>query len=202
MTERERMIAGLPYRPWVGGLAEDRLACKEVIHRFNHMEPSRRSEAMELLKGLFARAGEHFTVEAPFHCDYGYNISVGDYFFANYNLVILDIAPVTIGSHVLMGPNVALYTAGHPIHPESRNTGYEYGAPITVGANAWIGGNTVLLPGATIGEGAVIGAGSVVSGDIPARTIAVGNPCRVVRQITEEDRRYYRQDREFDVPLD
>ena len=116
-----------------------------------------------------------------------------------YNLIILDVAKVKIGTNVQIAPNVAIYTAGHPVHPDSRNSGYEYGMDITIGDNVWIGGNTCILPGVTIGGNAVIGAGSVVTKDIPDNTIAAGNPCRVIREITEEDRHFYYKDRRFDV---
>lgn len=138
-------------------------------------------------------------IEAPFHCDYGYNIEVGENFFANYNLVILDVGKVKIGKNVQFAPNVAIYTAGHPVHPDSRNSGYEYGIDITIGDNVWLGGNTVVMPGVHIGNNVVIGGGSVATKDIPDDVIAVGNPCRVLRKITEADRKYYFKDREFDV---
>lgn len=135
----------------------------------------------------------------PFHCDYGKNIEVGENFFANYNCIILDVAKVTIGKNVMFAPNVSIYTAGHPIHPDSRNSGYEYGIPVTIGDNVWIGGSVVINPGVTIGNNVVIGSGSVVTKDIPDNVIAVGNPCRVIREITEEDRKYYYKDRTFAV---
>lgn len=142
---------------------------------------------------------KQLTVEQPFHCDYGSNIEVGENFFANYNLTILDVAKVVIGSNVQIAPNVSIYTAGHPLDPEARNSGYEYGIGITIGDNVRIGGNTVINPGVHIGSNVVIGSGSVVTKDIPDNAIAVGNPCRVLRYLTEEDKKYYYKDREFDV---
>ena len=124
---------------------------------------------------------------------------VGENFFANYNLTILDVGKVKIGANAQIAPNVSIYTAGHPVHPESRNTGYEYGIPITIGDNVWIGGSVTILPGVTIGNNVVIGAGSVVTRDLPDNVIAAGNPCRVLRTITEEDRDFYYRDRKFDV---
>ena len=132
-------------------------------------------------------------------CDYGYNIEVGENFFANYNFLVLDIAKVKIGANAQIAPNVSIYTAGHPIHPDSRNSGYEYGIGITIGDNVWIGGNACIMPGVTIGNNVVIGAGSVVTKNIPDNMIAAGNPCRIIREITEEDRDYYYKDRKFDV---
>lgn len=138
-------------------------------------------------------------VNPPFYCNYGSHIEVGKNFFANYNCMIIDVARVKIGDNCQMAPNVAIYTAGHPVHPASRNTAYEYGIEVTVGDNVWIGGNTVIVPGVHIGSNTVIGAGSVVTKDIPDWVIAAGNPCRVIRKITEEDRRLYFKDREFDA---
>ena len=119
-----------------------------------------------MIKNIFGKTGENVWVEAPFHCDYGWNIEVGENFYSNYNLTILDVGKVTCGKNVQIAPNVSIYTAGHPVHPDSRNSGYEYGIPVTVGDNVWIGGNTVILPGVTVGSNVVIGAGSVVSKNI------------------------------------
>ena len=199
MNQKERMLAGLPYRAWLDGLDEERLACKKKVYAYNQILPGQWEELDRVLRSLLGRVGKNAYVEAPFRCDYGWNIEVGDNFYANYNLTILDVGKVTIGSNVQIAPNVSIYTAGHPIHPDSRNSGYEYGIPITIGDNVWIGGNSVLLPGVRIGSNSVIGAGSVVSRDIPEWVVAVGSPCRVVRRITEEDRKYYCKDRLFDV---
>ncbi len=199
MTQKERMLKELPYKAWLDGLAEERETCKQKIYELNTLPPKERDRIPAMLKELLGKTGETLFIEPPFHCDYGWNIEVGENFFANYNLTILDVGKVTIGKNAQIAPNVSIYTAGHPIHPDSRNSGYEYGIPITIGDNVWIGGNTVILPGVTIGNNVVIGAGSVVSKDIPDNKIAVGNPCRVIREITEEDRKYYFKDREFDV---
>ena len=199
MNQKERMLAGLPYKAWLDGLAEERLENKKRVFRFNNMEPDRFEEKIKLIKEIFGKTGENVFVEAPFHCDYGYNIEVGENFFANYNLTILDVGKVKIGANAQIAPNVSIYTAGHPVHPESRNTGYEYGIPITIGDNVWIGGSVTILPGVTIGSNVVIGAGSVVTRDLPDNVIAAGNPCRVLRTITQEDRDFYYRDRKFDV---
>lgn len=199
MNQRERMLSGLPYKAWLDGLEEDRQACKQKIYDFNQLPPSRQSkEAPQMIKNIFGKTGENVWVEAPFHCDYGWNIEVGENFYSNYNLTILDVGKVTLGKNVQIAPNVSIYTAGHPVHPDSRNSGYEYGIPVTIGDNVWIGGNTVILPGVTIGNNVVIGAGSVVSKDIPDNMIAVGNPCKVIREITDEDRIYYFKKQKFD----
>lgn len=199
MNQKERMLAGLPYKAWLDGLAEERTENKKRVFRFNNTEPDKIEEKVKLIKEILGKTGENVFIEAPFHCDYGYNIEVGENFFANYNLTVLDVGKVKIGDNAQIAPNVSIYTAGHPVHPESRNTGYEYGIDITIGNNVWIGGGVSILPGVTIGDNVVIGAGSVVTKDLPDNVIAAGNPCRVIREITEEDRDYYYRDRKFDV---
>ncbi len=199
MDHKERMLANLPYKAWLDGLSEERLENKKKIYRYNHLEPGNPEEKDRLIKDILGKCGDYINIEPPFFCDYGYNIEIGENFFANYNFTVLDVGKVRIGENVQIAPNVSIYTAGHPIHPETRNSGYEYGIDITIGDNCWIGGNTCIMPGVTIGKNVVIGAGSVVTKDIPDDVIAVGNPCRVVRKITEEDRDYYYKDRKFDV---
>lgn len=199
MNQKERMLAGLPYKAWLDGLSEERMACKRIIREFNLLSPDEGERAQELMRKLLGKTGKVFHLVPPFHCDYGSNIEIGENFFSNYGLTILDVAKVTIGDNAQIAPNVAIYTAGHPVHPDSRNSGYEYGIPVTIGDNVWLGGNTVILPGVTIGSNSVIGAGSVVTKDVPEWVIAAGNPCKVIRKITEEDRKYYFRDREFDV---
>jgi acetyltransferase-like isoleucine patch superfamily enzyme len=201
MNMKERMAANLPYKAWMDGLAEDRQECRKKIYKFNNMSPDQEEESLKYLKEeILGKAGSgFFIIEKPFRCDYGYNIEIGDNFFANYNFVVLDVGKVKIGNNVQIAPNVGLYTAGHPVHPDSRNSGYEYGIDITIGDNVWLGGGVIVLPGVTIGDNAVIGAGAVVTKDIPANAIAAGNPAKVIRYITEEDRDYYYKDRKFDV---
>lgn len=199
MNQKERMLAGLPYKAWLDGLSEDRLENKLKLHDYNNCRPDETKKMNSLIKDILGKTGENICIEQPFRCDYGKNIEVGNNFFANYNCTILDVGKVVIGENVMMAPNVSIYTAGHPLHPKSRNTGYEYGIEISIGDNVWIGGNVVINPGVHIGNNVVIGSGSVVTKDIPDNVIAVGNPCKVIREITEEDRKYYYKDREFDV---
>lgn len=199
MNQKERMLAGLPYKAWLDGLPEDRLENKKKVYAFNMLPPEEEDKREALIKGILGKVGENAHIEAPFHCDYGKNIEAGNNFFVNYNCTILDVGKVVIGDNVMFAPNVSIYTAGHPVHPDSRNTGYEYGIAITIGDNVWIGGNVILNPGVTIGNNVVIGAGSIVTRDIPDNVIAVGSPCKVIRKITEADRKYYFKDKEFDV---
>lgn len=199
MNQKERMLAGLPYKAWLDGLREERMENKLKIYQYNQQRPDEEEKMEELIRSILGKTGKEVHIEAPFHCDYGTNIEVGDYFYANYNCTVLDVGKVTIGDNVMFAPNVSIYTAGHPIHPDSRNSGYEYGIPVTIGNNVWIGGNVIINPGVTIGNDVVIGAGSVVTKDIPDRVVALGNPCRVVRQIVEDDRKYYYKNKEFDV---
>ncbi len=199
MNQKDRMLAGLPYKAWLDGLAEERMENKNKIYEYNHCKPDESEKINKLIRDILGKVGTNVNIEAPFHCDYGKNIEVGDNFFANYNCTILDVGRVIIGKNVLFAPNVSLYTAGHPIHPDSRNYGYEYGIGITIGDNVWLGGNVVVNPGVHIGNNVVVGSGSVVTKDIPDNVIAIGNPCKVIREITEEDRKYYYKNYEFDV---
>ncbi len=193
------MLAGLPYKAWLDGLSEERLENKKRVYRYNNLSPEAVEEQNALIRQILGKTGRYVHIEAPFHCDYGYNIEVGENFFANYNFTVLDVGRVRIGENAQIAPNVSIYTAGHPVHPDSRNSGYEYGIGITIGDNVWIGGNACIMPGVTIGNNVVIGGGSVVTRDIPDNVIAAGNLCRVIRSITDADRDYYYKDRKFDV---
>jgi len=199
MTQKERMLAELPYKAWLDGLEEERMENKKKIYSYNNLSPDKTEEMKSTIKSILGKSGENVFIEQPFRCDYGKNIEVGENFFANYNCIMLDVGKIIIGKNVMFAPNVAVYTAGHPIHPDSRNSGYEYGIGVTIGDNVWIGGNVVINPGVNIGNNVVIGSGSVVTKDIPDNMIAVGNPCKVIREITESDRKYYYKDRFFDV---
>ncbi len=197
MTEKEKMLAGRAYKSFESQLFEERQLAKDLNYQINHLHPFKLKERNELLRKLLGRTGKEFHIEPPFYCDYGYNITVGENFYTNYNCIILDCAPVIIGDNVLLAPNVAIYTAGHPIHHEPRNEAYEYAFPVTIGNNVWIGGNTVINPGITIGDNTVIGSGSVVTKDVPANAIAAGSPCKAIREITDEDKQYYFRNLKF-----
>ena len=199
MDQKERMLKNLPYKAWMDGLSEERRACQEKLWEFNNLPPERWEERPALLKKLLGGLGERSMLLPPLRCDYGTNIFIGEGVEINYNLTVLDVGRVHIGDRVLIAPNVSISTAGHPIHPQSRRSGYEYGIDVSIGDDVWIGGSVTILPGVHIGSGSVIGGGSVVTKDIPANVVAVGNPCRVLRPITEEDRDYYYQRRPFDV---
>ena len=198
MNQKERMLKGLPYLANEDGLFEERQRAKELCYRINNCEPSDFDMRNRYLRVLLNNSSEKIYIEPPFRCDYGSNIYIGDNFYANYNLTVLDCAKVTIGENVLIGPNVCITTAGHPIHYLSRRK-YEYADEIAIGNNVWIGANVVINPGVKIGDNSVIGSGSVVTKDIPSDVVAVGNPCKVLREITDEDREYYYKDKKFDV---
>lgn len=191
-TEKMKAKAGKLYDAnYDKELLEERKACADRTHRLNLLPPSQEEERKDILHRLFGKHKSQFTVISPFFCDYGYNIEVGENFFMNMNCVILDEAKVTFGDNVFVAPCCGFYTAGHPLDAERRNRGLEYARPITIGDNVWIGGHVCVLPGVTIGDNAVIGAGSVVTKDVPANVVAAGNPCRVIRPISEEDKLGY-----------
>ena len=181
MTEYEKMISGLPYDPSDGDLAARRRQAGSLCRRLNLLDLHEKQARQRLLQALLGGMKEHAAVMPGFWCDYGCNITVGAEFYANYNCVILDCAPVTFGDYVLIGPNCGFYTAAHPLASGVRKTGIEYAKPIAVGDNVWFGGNVTVLAGVTIGSGSILGAGSVVIHDIPPNVIAVGSPCRPIR---------------------
>lgn len=191
MTEKEKMLSGKAYEAFGEELSSERQYAKEMIFDYNTLRPCEGDKQRNIVKRLFGEVGNNFYIEPPFRCDYGYNISAGENFYINYNCIILDCAKVTIGDNVMFAPNVSLYTAGHPIHFELRNVALEYAFPINIGNNVWLGGGVIVNPGITIGDNVVIGSGSVVTKDIASNSIAVGNPCNVIRKITDEDKKYY-----------
>ena len=184
MSEKEKMLKGEIYNAnYDTELENERLIAKDLCFEYNRKKPSMLKEKEEIIRNLFGKTEENFRIEQPFMCDYGYNIEIGKNFYANHNLIILDAGKVKFGDNVFIAPNCGFYTAGHPLNVEERNQGLEYAKPIEVGNNVWIGGNVVVLPGVKMGNNSVIGAGSVVTKDIPSNVVAVGNPCKVIKQI-------------------
>ena len=183
MTEREKAAAGLPYQPWEPALRAERQRAGELCFAVNQLPPGELARREALLRELLGAMGADCRLVPPVHFDYGYNTRVGDGFYSNCGLTVLDCAAVTIGDRVLIGPNVGIYTALHPLDAAERATGLETARPVTIGSDVWIGGGVTILPGVTIGDRAVIGAGSVVTRDVPAGVLAAGNPCRPIRAL-------------------
>lgn len=189
MTEKEKAAQGLLYNAnHDKEIVSDWQKAKNIIYTYNNIPPWEKEQRDNLLKSFLGKTGKNINILSPFYCDYGYNIEIGENFFANMNLVILDGGKVKIGDNVFIAPNVGIYTAGHPLDAARRNEGLEYAYPVTIGNNVWIGAQVAVLPGVSIGDNTVIGAGSVVTKNIPANVLAAGNPCRVIRPITEKDK--------------
>ena len=186
MTEKEKMLAGELYDAnYNRELQKEREKVKDLCYEYNQIKPSKIEERNEMIKKILGKTKENFMIEQPFMCDYGYNIEIGENFYANHNLIILDGNKVKFGDNVFIAPNCGFYTAGHPLDFNIRNQGLEYAKPIEIGNNVWIGGNVIVLPGVKIGNNCVIGAGSVVTKDIPDNSVAVGNPCKVIKDISK-----------------
>ena len=184
MTEKEKMLAGEVYSAVDPELIEELMATREILYEYNSLRPSETQRMKKILKGLLGHvADDKFLINQPFRCDYGKQISIGKRFFANFNFTVLDEAPVTIGDDCFIGPNVSIYTACHSTDPVERNSRREWAEPVSIGNNVWIGGSVTILPGVTIGDNVTIGAGSVVTKDIPSNSIAVGNPCKVIKKL-------------------
>lgn len=192
MTEKEKAAKGYLYNAnYDAEILDDIAKCNDLCHEFNKIKPSDRQAQAEILNLIFGKMGENTTVNTPFWCDYGYNTSIGDNFFANHNCQILDGGKVTFGNNVFIAPNCIFTTAEHAIDPIQRRKGLEVALPITIGNDVWFGAGVIVLGGVTIGDNTIIGAGSVVTKSIPSNVIAVGNPCRVLRAITEDDKTRY-----------
>lgn len=191
LSEKERMLAGRLYRAQGEELKMIRQRGQNLVHLFNNTTEEEKTYRTQLLTDLFGKVSGAIYMQPTLRVDYGQNVSIGENFYANFDCVLIDVATITIGDNVMFGPRVCLYTAGHPIDPTVRNSELEFGTPITIGNNVWIGGSAVINPGVTIGDNVVIGSGSVVTKDIPANTIAVGNPCRVIKDITQEDKVFW-----------
>ena len=192
MTDRERMNADLIYNPKVADLVDEQLTYMEKNYDYNLTRPSEEDKRQALMREMFASVGVGCHLEPPLYMNWGgKHVHLGDHVYANFHLTLVDDGEIFIGDYVMFGPNVTVATANHPIEPSLRKKALEYNRPVRIGANVWIGAGTVIVPGVSIGDGSVIGAGSVVTKDIPAGVIAVGNPCRVLREIGEHDREYY-----------
>lgn len=189
MTEKDKMISHKMYDAnYDKELMADRTRCKLLCQKYNNLPIDNQEEREKLIKEIIGKTGDSIIIEPDFWCDYGWNIEVGENFYANHGLVILDAGKVVFGDNVFIAPSCGFHTSGHPIDYERRNQGLEYAYPITVGDNVWIGAGVQVMPGVTIGSNVVIGGGSVVVKDIPDGSVAVGNPCKVIRNITQEDR--------------
>ena len=194
LSMKERMIRGMTYRG-DEELWEDMRRVRRLLRTYNNTGEDEFEYRTQLLKEMLGSIGEHIYIEPNFRCDYGSQITIGNHFYANFDCVILDVCPVTIGNHVLLGPQVGIYTPSHPIDARVRADMLEYGSPVTIGDDVWIGGHAVINGGVEIGSGSIIGSGSMVTKSIPAGVIAVGNPCRVIREITQEDAAYWQKQR-------
>ncbi len=197
MTQREKLASGCLYTDMDEGMAEERLRGKELVYDFNHTRPSERTKREALIQQLMGRIGKNFWIEPPLHVAYGSQIAIGENFYANFNLVVVDDGKVQIGDNVMIAPNVTISTTGHSVDPAVRITGQQFSLPVTIEDNVWIGSGVIINPGVTIGRNSVIGAGSVVTKDVPADVVAAGVPCRVLRPIGEHDRVFYHKGRRF-----
>ncbi|MFW5913822.1 MAG: sugar O-acetyltransferase [Bacillota bacterium] len=191
MDQKDRMLSGKLYKVEGKTLYDAHKKSKRLLDAFNTTKFEEKEKRLEIIHDLFERFGERGFITPPFHCDYGMNVSIGDDFYANYDCILLDVNRIVIGDRVMFGPRVSLLTASHPIDKEVRNAGLEFGLPITIGDDVWFGGNVTVNPGVTIGSNVVIGSGAVVTKDIPDNVLAAGNPCKVIRKITEEDKAYW-----------
>ena len=182
MSEKEKMLNGEMYYPDKDDiLFKERVQCKTLCHQYNNISPEQIEKRKEIIKNIIGKTKEKYWIEQPFVCDYGYNIEIGENFYSNHNLTILDCAKVTFGDNVFIGPNCSFYTAEHPLDAKKRNSGLEYAKPITIGNNVWIGGSVTILSGVSVGDNVVIGAGSVVTKDIPPNTIVAGVPAKIIK---------------------
>lgn len=187
-TEKEKMLSGELYNAIDPELSADRLNARRLVRLYNETLETEAHQRPALIKQLFGSTGEHIYLEPTFRCDYGYNIHVGEGFFANFDCIFLDVCEIRIGSNCLLGPGVHIYTATHPLDPIERSSGAEYGKPVTIGNNVWIGGRVVINPGVTIGDNVVIASGAVVTKDVPDNVVVGGNPAKVIKQIDVQQR--------------
>ena len=202
MTEREKIHSGGIYQPNDPDIMTEQLGYLDRMDEYNRTPRRLQKERQEMLKGLFAEVGENCYIESPYFANWGgHHVHLGSNIYANAGLKLVDDTHIYIGDYTMLGPNVVIATAGHPIHPQLRKRGLQYNMPVRIGSNCWLGAGVIVMPGVTIGDNSVIGAGSIVTKDIPPNVIAVGNPCRVMRQIGQHDREFYWRDREIDPAL-
>ena len=199
MSQKEKMHNTELYLPTDAEIMTEQLGYLDRLYDFNNTRPSELDKREVLLKELFAEIGEGCYIEPPLHANWGgHHVHFGKNVYANFNLTLVDDTHIYVGDYTMIGPNVVIATGGHPLCPELREKGYQYNASVRIGRNCWLGAGVIIVPGITIGDNVVIGAGSVVTKDIPANVLAVGNPCRVLREINEYDREYYFKDRKID----
>lgn len=198
MGMREKLLTGELYACDDDSVAAEQATWLEKVYEYNMTRPSEPEKRKAMLKSMFAHLGKGCYIEPPFHANWGgKNVSFGDYVYANFNLTLVDDGVITVGDYTMFGPGVTVATAGHPVLPELREKIYQYNMPVHIGRNCWLGAHVVVLPGVTIGDNTVVGAGSIVTRDLPPNVVAVGNPCRVLREINEHDREYYFKDRKI-----
>ena len=202
MTEQEKMHSTDLYLPDNPDIVKEQIACLDRLYDFNQTRPTQLAERTAMLREMFAEFGEGCYIEPPLHSNFGgRHVHFGKNVYANFNLTLVDDTHIYVGDYTMLGPNVVLATAGHPILPQLREQNYQYNAPVHIGKRCWLGAGVIVLPGVTIGDGTVVGAGSVVTKDLPANVLAVGTPCRVLREIGEHDRTFYFKDRRIDPAL-
>ena len=199
MSLKERMHTGELFLPGDTEIMEWQIECLDRLYEFNLTRPTEEKKREEMLKEMFAEIGEGCYIEPPFHAIFGgAHVHFGKNIYANFNLTLVDDTHIYVGDSTMFGPNVVVATAGHPILPELREKAYQYNFPVHIGKNCWIGAGAIIVPGVTIGDNVVIGAGSVVTKDLPSNVVAVGNPCRILREINEHDKEYYFKDRKIE----
>lgn len=202
MAEKDKLHSGEIYFPGDPEIQKEQIACQEKLYDYNLTRPSEPEKRTAMLRDMFAEIGEGCYIEPPLHANFGgRHVHFGNWVYANYNLTLVDDTHIYVGDETMFGPNVVIATAGHPILPQLRQKGLQYNMPVRIGRNCWLGAGVIVVPGVTIGDNVVIGAGSVVTKDIPSNVVAVGNPCRVLREVGEHDREYYFKDRKIDPAL-
>ncbi len=198
MSMKDKLHTGELYLPGDEAIMAEQLVCLDRLYNFNMTRPTELAKRTEMLKEMFAEIGEGCYIEPPFHSNFGgKHCHFGKNIYCNFNLTLVDDTHIYVGDCTMFGPNVTVATAGHPILPELREKGYQYNAPVHIGKNCWIGAGALIMPGITIGDNVVIGAGSVVTKDVPSNVVAVGNPCRVLREVNEHDKEYYFKDKKI-----